>query len=148
MPGSRRWRRSGSLSGPPSGGEVGAILGLEASRLGLRGGLNVRRLIGGLSGLRRAVPQRAALGVLTPRRAPLREEGVMFSKRPMRIANFSGAMGDRFDAFVQSLYGDPVDVLFGDSMTEAFESMLVAKLLDHPQERKEFFSPIFLRQPA
>ena len=70
----------------------------------------------------------------------------MFSKRPMRIANFSGAMGDRFDAFVQSLYGDPVDVLFGDSMTEAFESMLVAKLLDHPQERKEFFSPIFLRQ--
>jgi hypothetical protein len=40
------------------------------------------------------------------------------SKRPVRIANFSGYLGDRYSAFDEVMGGDPVDVLMGDYLAE------------------------------
>jgi hypothetical protein len=40
------------------------------------------------------------------------------SKRPVRIANFSGYLGDRYTAFDEVMAGDPVDVLMGDYLAE------------------------------
>jgi hypothetical protein len=40
------------------------------------------------------------------------------SKRPVRIANFSGYLGDRYSAFDEVMAGDPVDVLMGDYLAE------------------------------
>ncbi|GHF36835.1 hypothetical protein FHX82_007231 [Amycolatopsis bartoniae] len=66
--------------------------------------------------------------------------------RPVRIANFSGAMGDRFSAFEEAVQGDPVDVVIGDSMAEITMSMVVAGFHDNPEGRRRFFSEFFLRQ--
>jgi hypothetical protein len=40
------------------------------------------------------------------------------SKRPVRIANFSGYLGDRYTALDEVMSGDPVDVLMGDYLAE------------------------------
>lgn len=66
--------------------------------------------------------------------------------RPVRIANFSGAMGDRFSAFEEAVQGDPVDVVIGDSMAEITMSMLVAGFRGDRDARRGFFSEYFLRQ--
>lgn len=66
--------------------------------------------------------------------------------RPVRIANFSGAMGDRFSAFEEAVQGDPVDVVIGDSMAEITMSMVVAGFHGNPEGRRRFFSEFFLRQ--
>jgi hypothetical protein len=66
--------------------------------------------------------------------------------RPVRIANFSGAMGDRFSAFEEAVRGDPVDVVIGDSMAEITMSMVVAAFHGNPDGRRRFFSEFFLRQ--
>ncbi|MEV6446990.1 acyclic terpene utilization AtuA family protein [Amycolatopsis sp. NPDC051716] len=66
--------------------------------------------------------------------------------RPVRIANFSGAMGDRFSAFEEAVQGDPVDVVIGDSMAEITMSMVVAGFHGNREARREFFSEFFLRQ--
>ncbi|MEV6638600.1 acyclic terpene utilization AtuA family protein [Amycolatopsis sp. NPDC051371] len=66
--------------------------------------------------------------------------------RPVRIANFSGAMGDRFSAFEEAVRGDPVDVVIGDSMAEITMSMVVAGFHGNPDGRRRFFSEFFLRQ--
>ncbi len=66
--------------------------------------------------------------------------------RPVRIANFSGAMGDRFSAFEEAVQGAPVDVVIGDSMAEITMSMVVAGFHGNPAARRGFFSEFFLRQ--
>jgi hypothetical protein len=66
--------------------------------------------------------------------------------RPVRIANFSGAMGDRFSAFEEAVQGDPVDVVIGDSMAEITMSMVVAGFHENREARRGFFSEFFLRQ--
>lgn len=66
--------------------------------------------------------------------------------RPVRIANFSGAMGDRFSAFEEAVRGDPVDVVIGDSMAEITMSMVVAGLVGDRDARRGFYSTYFLRQ--
>jgi hypothetical protein len=40
------------------------------------------------------------------------------TRRPVRIANFSGALGDWVDAFAVAVHGEPVDVLTGDYLAE------------------------------
>lgn len=40
------------------------------------------------------------------------------AKRPLRIGNFSGYLGDRFTALDEAMAGDPVDVLMGDYLAE------------------------------
>ncbi len=70
----------------------------------------------------------------------------MSPHRPVRIASFSGSMGDRFSAFHDAVHGEPVDVLVGDSMTEFVESMVAARLLDDTEKHRRFFSPLFVTQ--
>jgi hypothetical protein len=70
----------------------------------------------------------------------------MSTRRPVRIASFSGGMGDRFAAFKEAVHGEPVDVLIGDSMTEFIESMVAARFLDDPEKHRRFFSPLFVAQ--
>src|ERR1700743_2874074 len=77
-------------------------------------------------------------------RASATKGGAM--RRPVRIANFSGALGDRFSAFEEAVTGEPVDVGIGDSMAEITMSMLVAGFRDHPDARQRFYSEFFLRQ--
>lgn len=67
-------------------------------------------------------------------------------RRPVRIANFSGALGDRFSAFEEAVTGEPVDVVIGDSMAEITMSMLVAGFRAHPDAQHRFYSEFFLRQ--
>ncbi|WP_433042049.1 acyclic terpene utilization AtuA family protein [Dactylosporangium sp. CS-033363] len=70
--------------------------------------------------------------------------------RPVRIANFSGAMGDKFSAFAEAVHGNTVgaaaDVVIGDSMAEITMSMVVAGLRGNREARRQFFSEYFLRQ--
>lgn len=66
--------------------------------------------------------------------------------RPVRIANFAGAMGDRFSAFEEAVQGEPVDVVIGDSMAEITMSMVVAGFHENREARRGFFSEFFLRQ--
>lgn len=40
------------------------------------------------------------------------------ARRPVRIANFSGALGDWVEAFAVAVHGEPVDVLTGDYLAE------------------------------
>ncbi|PXX71780.1 uncharacterized protein DUF1446 [Nocardia tenerifensis] len=70
----------------------------------------------------------------------------MSIRRPVRIASFSGGMGDRFAAFQESVHGESVDVLIGDSMTEFVESMMIAHFIDEPQKHHHFASPLFMTQ--
>jgi hypothetical protein len=70
----------------------------------------------------------------------------VYAMRPVRIANFSGAMGDRFSAFAEAVTGEPVDVVIGDSMAEITMSMVVAGFRAHPEAQHRFYSEFFLRQ--
>jgi hypothetical protein len=67
-------------------------------------------------------------------------------RRPVRIANFSGAMGDRFSAFEEAVTGEPVDVVTGDSMAEITMSMVTAGFRAQPEAQHRFYSDVFLRQ--
>jgi hypothetical protein len=40
------------------------------------------------------------------------------SKRSVRVANFSGYLGDRYTAIDEVMAGDPVDVIMGDYLAE------------------------------
>lgn len=66
--------------------------------------------------------------------------------RPVRIANFSGAMGDKFSAFEEAVHGEPVDVVIGDSMAEITMSMVTAGFRAQPEKQREFYSDFFMRQ--
>lgn len=67
-------------------------------------------------------------------------------RRAVRIANFSGALGDRFSAFEEAVRGEPVDVVIGDSMAEITMSMVVAGFHGNREARRGFYSKFFLRQ--
>ena len=45
---------------------------------------------------------------------------------PIRIANFSGYLGDRYTALDEVMRGDPVDVLMGDYLAEITLAALAA----------------------
>ena len=40
------------------------------------------------------------------------------TQRPVRVANFSGYLGDRYSGLTEATHGDPVDVLVGDYLAE------------------------------
>ncbi|MFG1647552.1 acyclic terpene utilization AtuA family protein, partial [Amycolatopsis sp. NPDC049252] len=52
--------------------------------------------------------------------------------RAIRIANFSGYLGDRYTALAEALDGDPVDVLAGDYLAEVTLAMLAARYRRDP----------------
>ncbi|MGW1737457.1 acyclic terpene utilization AtuA family protein [Nocardia sp. NPDC001965] len=52
--------------------------------------------------------------------------------QPIRLANFSGYLGDRFTAVDEVLAGDPVDVLVGDYLAEITLAALSARFLADP----------------
>lgn len=65
------------------------------------------------------------------------------STRPIRIANFSGYLGDRFTAVDEALAGDPVDVLIGDYLAEFTLAGLSAR---HRQGHGGGYVEYFLQQ--
>ncbi|KAI8809371.1 hypothetical protein BJ742DRAFT_771199 [Cladochytrium replicatum] len=53
------------------------------------------------------------------------------NKRPVRIANFSGFLGDRFSALADAVRSDPpVDVVMGDYLAELTVAVLISKLVE------------------
>ncbi len=56
------------------------------------------------------------------------------SRRPVRIANFSGYLGDRRTAVDEVMAGDPVDVLMGDYLAEITLAALAARHRQHPTQ--------------
>jgi len=63
--------------------------------------------------------------------------------RPIRIANFSGYLGDRFSAVDEAMAGDPVDVLIGDYLAEITLAALSAR---HGQDPSKGYVDYFLDQ--
>jgi hypothetical protein len=53
-------------------------------------------------------------------------------ERPVRIANFSGYLGDRSTAFDEVMGGDDIDVLIGDYLAEFTLAVLSARHRDDP----------------
>jgi hypothetical protein len=64
-------------------------------------------------------------------------------RRPIRIANFSGYLGDRFTAVDEVMAGDPVDVLIGDYLAEFTLAALSAR---HRQDASKGYVDYFLDQ--
>ena len=64
-------------------------------------------------------------------------------RRPIRIANFSGYLGDRFTAIDEVMAGDPVDVLIGDYLAEITLAALSAR---HRQDPSKGYVDYFLDQ--
>jgi hypothetical protein len=65
------------------------------------------------------------------------------NRRPIRIANFSGYLGDRFTAVDEVMAGDPVDVLIGDYLAEFTLAALSAR---HRQDASKGYVDYFLDQ--
>lgn len=65
------------------------------------------------------------------------------NKRAVRIANFSGYLGDRMSAFDEAMAGDPVDVLIGDYLAEITLAALSGKRQDNDPGG---YVPYFLTQ--
>lgn len=63
--------------------------------------------------------------------------------RAIRIANFSGYLGDRYTALAEALDGDPVDVLAGDYLAEITLAMLAAR---HRRDPARGYVEYFLDQ--
>jgi Acyclic terpene utilisation family protein AtuA len=57
--------------------------------------------------------------------------GIM-ARRPVRIGNFSGYLGDRYTALDEVMAGDPVDVLMGDYLAEITLAALAARARADP----------------
>ena len=70
----------------------------------------------------------------------------MSDRPPLRIANFSGYLGDRSTAIEEALAGDPVDVLMGDYLAEVTLAGLATTYRKNPE--RGGFVPTFLRQLA
>ncbi|MBN1093427.1 DUF1446 domain-containing protein [Blastococcus sp. TML/M2B] len=70
----------------------------------------------------------------------------MTDRRPIRIGNFSGYLGDRFTAIEEALAGDPVDVLMGDYLAEVTLASLSTTYRQNPE--RGGYVPTFLRQLA
>ncbi|MFF7635927.1 acyclic terpene utilization AtuA family protein [Kitasatospora sp. NPDC008050] len=56
----------------------------------------------------------------------------MSGRPPVRIANFSGYLGDRYTAIDEAVAGDPVDVLVGDYLAEITLAGLSARCQEDP----------------
>lgn len=54
------------------------------------------------------------------------------ARGPIRVANFSGYLGDRFTAVDEAMAGDPVDVLVGDYLAEITLAALAARYQHDP----------------
>ncbi|PBC39464.1 hypothetical protein CJ179_36175 [Rhodococcus sp. ACS1] len=65
------------------------------------------------------------------------------TRRPVRIANFSGYLGDRNSALDDVMAGDPADVLMGDYLAEITLAALSEQHTRHPEGG---FIRTFLRQ--
>ncbi|SFT05542.1 acyclic terpene utilization AtuA family protein [Saccharopolyspora flava] len=65
--------------------------------------------------------------------------------RPIRIAGFSGYLGDRRSALDEAMAGDPVDVLIGDYLAEFTLAMLSAR---HRSDPSRGYVEYFLTQLA
>ncbi|WP_040831009.1 acyclic terpene utilization AtuA family protein [Nocardia jiangxiensis] len=68
------------------------------------------------------------------------------SENSVRIANFSGYLGDRFTALSEALAGDPVDVLVGDYLAEITMAAVSAGFTSDPKALGGFFAKYFLDQ--
>ena len=67
--------------------------------------------------------------------------------RPVRIANFSAYLGDRYEALAQAITGEPAaDVVIGDFMAEITMSMVAAGFAAHPSALQQFYAPSLLPQ--
>jgi hypothetical protein len=64
-------------------------------------------------------------------------------ERPVRIANFSGYLGDRPEALTEVLAGDAVDVLIGDYLAEITLAALAGR---HRTNRALGYAESFLAQ--
>ncbi|RPA66324.1 DUF1446 domain-containing protein [Gordonia oryzae] len=67
----------------------------------------------------------------------------MTARRPIRIANFSGYLGDRRTAIDEAIAGDPVDVLMGDYLAEITLASLSAV---HHRDPSRGYVEYFVRQ--
>jgi hypothetical protein len=69
-------------------------------------------------------------------------------KRPVRIANFSGAAGDYDGALHDAVHGDPVDVLVGDYLAEISTGIILEGFVQtpDPSASRNFYYDLFLRQ--
>jgi Acyclic terpene utilisation family protein AtuA len=70
--------------------------------------------------------------------------------RPVRVANFSGALGDYFNAFTDAVHGEPVDVLIGDYLAEMTMARVAAGFAGTSGSAglRNYSVGIFLRQLA
>lgn len=68
------------------------------------------------------------------------------SEQPVRIANFSGYLGDRFSALSEALAGDPVDVLVGDYLAEITMASVSAGFASDPKALGDYYAKYFLSQ--
>jgi hypothetical protein len=64
-------------------------------------------------------------------------------RRPLRLANFSGYLGDRFTALAEVLDGDPVDVLTADYLAEITLASLAAV---HAKDGRKGYVDTFVAQ--
>lgn len=64
-------------------------------------------------------------------------------RRPLRLANFSGYLGDRFSALDEVLGGDPVDVLTADYLAEITLAGLAAA---HQRDGRKGYVELFVAQ--
>lgn len=69
-------------------------------------------------------------------------------RRPVRIANFSGALGDHFGAFSEAVHGESVDVLIGDYLAEMTMARIASGFATTTGSAglRQYFVSIFLRQ--
>lgn len=70
------------------------------------------------------------------------------AKAPVRIANFSGALGDYIGAFAAAVRGEPVDVLIGDYLAEITMARVTAGFCTGaaPASPAAYYVDVFLRQ--
>jgi hypothetical protein len=70
------------------------------------------------------------------------------SKRPIRIANFSGALGDWFQALAAAVRGEAVDVVIGDYLAEVTMAMVASGFLARPEPTglSSYYCDMFLHQ--
>ncbi|MGP0088661.1 MAG: acyclic terpene utilization AtuA family protein, partial [Xanthobacteraceae bacterium] len=74
--------------------------------------------------------------------------GASGARRPVRIANFSGALGDWVDAFAVAVHGEPVDVLTGDYLAEITVAHIAGGYcaVDNREGLARYYMELFLKQ--
>jgi hypothetical protein len=76
--------------------------------------------------------------------------GAADPRRPVRIANFSGALGDWVDAFAAAVHGEPVDVLTGDYLAEITVAHIAGSYCGagNKEGLARYYVELFLKQLA